>query len=956
MSTTFPIKGDADKKIGAFFAPLSVSAQDAPNLTVKIRAGSFINSQNIFVEYAGGSSASIAAPVSASRWSVVGLTDSGTVTVIHGTTSGAPSVPEIPSGILPLAAIFMASTSTTITDAQVMDIRPFVRSVDNVPNLSTELADRPTTTDLNNALLLKADVDGTPNIVFTLNKDALSGTPNDNIDLVVKRGALPDVSIRWNETSDWWEFTNDGTTFSPFVSSVGTFAAINHTHVPADITNFNSTVDARISTATIAQSQVTSLVSDLAGKASASTVSTHIADSSIHFTLPIAQANVTGLTAALSGKVDSAAPGTLTGNLTVKTTGNQPITLVSSDTGSSGLVIDRTTVPGPNARFEWDETSEAWLIGVTGNMDTVLTDAVVATKADKVTGAVNGHFAGLNASGNLTDSGFSSSSFISANAPIVAGTATKITYDADGLVVSGTTLGATDVTSAFTIAQNQVMAGPVSGAATNPAFRSLVAADIPTIAQSQVTNLVSDLSGKATAAQGAKADTALQSSDIGVSIQAYDADLGAIAALTGTSGFLKTDGAGVWSVDTNSYTVSEPSNQVVYGTGTGVDSSNKFTWNDTSSTLLINGVISNASGSASTPSYSFTGDLDTGFYGSASNTIGITSGGNHLVNISYDNATLSALIKGADGQSGQSGHAIQIRGGTSTAAGFSGGSVTIYGGSTNITGLGGGVLIKGNPDDATTGYGGTVQVVGGNTYAIGDAGGVSVYGGTPVDGNGGTVYIAGSNGVGTDRNGGNILTVGGNSTGTGSAGTVLIRGGSGLTGGEVSIEGGFATGNDSNGGSIIIRAQNSAGAGNGNGGDITLKAGMKTGTGIDGVVKLTSDGAGNTSSVSLQFMESNSNSATNYVALKAPDSIATNRTWTLPQNDPTTVADRFLTTDSSGQWSFAAIPVLPTYAVGSLPTGIAGGMIYVSDATPNPAMCFYNGTSWIDVVTGVAVV
>lgn len=35
--------------------------------------------------------------------------------------------------------------------------------------------------------------------------------------------------------------------------------------------------------------------------------------------------------------------------------------------------------------------------------------------------------------------------------------------------------------------------------------------------------------------------------------QPYDADLAAIAALTGTSGFLKTNGSGTWSVDTNTY-------------------------------------------------------------------------------------------------------------------------------------------------------------------------------------------------------------------------------------------------------------------------------------------------------------------------------------------------------------------------------------------------------------------
>ena len=38
--------------------------------------------------------------------------------------------------------------------------------------------------------------------------------------------------------------------------------------------------------------------------------------------------------------------------------------------------------------------------------------------------------------------------------------------------------------------------------------------------------------------------------------QPVDADLTAIAALTGTAGFLKTDGASNWSVDTNTYLTS----------------------------------------------------------------------------------------------------------------------------------------------------------------------------------------------------------------------------------------------------------------------------------------------------------------------------------------------------------------------------------------------------------------
>lgn len=51
---------------------------------------------------------------------------------------------------------------------------------------------------------------------------------------------------------------------------------------------------------------------------------------------------------------------------------------------------------------------------------------------------------------------------------------------------------------------------------------------------------------------------------------------------------------------------------------------------------------------------------------------------------------------------------------------------------------------------------------------------------------------------------------------------------------------------------------------------------------------------------------------------------------------------------------------LPSFAKASLPAvGTAGGAIYVSDATGlhvTGSMCFSNGTSWIDVTTGIAVV
>jgi hypothetical protein len=53
------------------------------------------------------------------------------------------------------------------------------------------------------------------------------------------------------------------------------------------------------------------------------------------------------------------------------------------------------------------------------------------------------------------------------------------------------------VAGGATQAAHAVLAGPTTGSPATPTFRALVAGDVPTLAQSQVTNLVSDLAGKA---------------------------------------------------------------------------------------------------------------------------------------------------------------------------------------------------------------------------------------------------------------------------------------------------------------------------------------------------------------------------------------------------------------------------------------------------------------------------
>ena len=93
--------------------------------------------------------------------------------------------------------------------------------------------------------------------------------------------------------------------------------------------------------------------------------------------------------------------------------------------------------------------------------------------------------------------------------------------------------------------------------------------------------------------------TLVVTTDIGSTVQAYDADLGAIAALTGTSGLLTTNGSGTWSVDTNTYSttahnhsINSLSNVVITGTPTDGQA---LVWDTTTSKWVNETVVQDLS-------------------------------------------------------------------------------------------------------------------------------------------------------------------------------------------------------------------------------------------------------------------------------------------------------------------------------------------------------------------------
>lgn len=95
-----------------------------------------------------------------------------------------------------------------------------------------------TTTTINTTTLSVAD-----NLI-DLNSDVTSGTPTENAGIRVLRGDSNAVQLRWNETSDVWEMTTDGSTYQ----TIGSLASSDTDDLSEGSTNLYYT-DARVRSA-----------------------------------------------------------------------------------------------------------------------------------------------------------------------------------------------------------------------------------------------------------------------------------------------------------------------------------------------------------------------------------------------------------------------------------------------------------------------------------------------------------------------------------------------------------------------------------------------------------------------------------------------------------------------------------------------------------------------------------
>lgn len=225
-----PLYGDEYRKLFGNMATLHPSAQDEPNMTVKISAGGFwswLEGVASYIEYIGGSSPAITAPLTNAKWVVVTLNTSGMVVIINGDSGVAPVLPVIPANRYPIALVYVQAADLVLTNESIFDARPIFsnpvrshadlmdttetgsHSIAAITDLVDTLATLALANDLTNGLADKADVGGTPATTFKLNQDE-TGTPSSDVYITVERGDATNVSIMWDEGVGW-KYTNDGT-------------------------------------------------------------------------------------------------------------------------------------------------------------------------------------------------------------------------------------------------------------------------------------------------------------------------------------------------------------------------------------------------------------------------------------------------------------------------------------------------------------------------------------------------------------------------------------------------------------------------------------------------------------------------------------------------------------------------------------------------------------------------
>ena len=258
-----------------------------------------------------------------------------------------------------------------------------------------------------------------------------SGNPTANAGIRIVRGDEPAVQLRWNETSDKWQFTNDGTTYQDIQSanSSGDVAVTGNETVGGTLGVTGATTLAALSATNVT-------ASGTLGVTGATTLAA------------LSATNVTASgTLAVTGQV------TLGGVLAGPSTFTIDPAAVGDDTGTvvirGNLQVDGTTV-----------TVNSATLSVTDKNITVAKDAANAAAADG---------AGLTVAGaSATMLYTSSTDTFNFNKAVVANVTGNLTGNASGSALTVTQAAQTAITSVGTLTALGVTGTVTAGAFSGP--------------------------------------------------------------------------------------------------------------------------------------------------------------------------------------------------------------------------------------------------------------------------------------------------------------------------------------------------------------------------------------------------------------------------------------------------------------------------------------------------------